>query len=889
MELDLEEPEGGAKAHELIRHPVTRALLFTKAGQPIRISELPLALKAVSPKAAGGDYRLELSLPDGSMPAPSYLVLPGSPTYYLAGETAYPGPSHELTFEASQFPLAIPAQAMESEEGLRYLNIAGVPMPPQLASKVERVRVPVAIYCSLEATTGTSSSHEAVQVRVRTAPPPGFVTRAFTPHGWVIHKDRRKGGSKRVPGKIYILDESSMGLLPALIEPLGAAYGFDQAASWRVRLTKNFAVKFAEWLAGLPEDVEVELEGELASFREKAIGAKLNLECTETEVDWFDLKVTVQAEDSSLTPAELKALLDAKGNYVRLEGRGWRRLAFDLSEQEDADLARLGLSTGDFTSEPQRLHALQLADKRASRLLPEAQAQKVMRRAEELQTRVAPPVPEVIRASLRPYQLEGFHFLAYLTTNRFGGILADDMGLGKTVQTLTWLAWLGSTAPLEPPQQLQQQTDPSKPSVAGGPSLVVCPKSVTDNWRAEAARFYPELRVVIGKGLDAGTLATTLAACDLLVLNYAQLRLLSVELAKVPWRAVILDEGQFVKNPESQTARAARALPAQQRLVLSGTPIENRLLDLWSLMSFAMPGVLGTRAHFQKSYNQASDSLARRRLASRVRPFLLRRTKSEVAKDLPDRVEEDILCEMEGVQLTQYKAEYKRARLLLLNMRTEADLNENRFHFLTSLLRLRQICCHPGLYAPEQVKHVGCKVEALVDLLEPLMTEDAKVLVFSQFVEMLELLRAELEFREWRHFMLTGETQDRGALVQEFQATKGPAVFLLSLKAGGFGLNLTAASYVVLFDPWWNPAVENQAIDRTHRIGQTNKVMAYRLVVKDSIEEKIRVLQRQKQQLAEDVLGEESFARGLTLDDLKYLFRDDVEGPVFVGADLGKK
>jgi SNF2 family DNA or RNA helicase len=546
---------------------------------------------------------------------------------------------------------------------------------------------------------------------------------------------------------------------------------------------------------------------------------------------------------------------------VRLAGKGWRRLQFNLSEQEDEQLARLGLNPREMTSEPQRLHALQLADAAAKPFLPEAQFESVQRRAAEIQARVTPVLPATVHAELRPYQLEGFQFLAYLSTNHFGGILADDMGLGKTLQTLAWLAWLREGA-----------------AAAGGkapipPSLVVCPKSVTDNWRAEAARFVPGLRVKVWGSGEAAALPDHLRDADLHVLNYTQLRALEDALPAARWLAVILDEGQYIKNPSSQTAIVARLLQAQHRLVLTGTPIENRLLDLWSLMSFAMPGALGSRAGFGRLFDAKEDPFARRRLAARVRPFLLRRTKSQVAKDLPDRIEEDLFCELEGVQKTLYRAELKRAQQMLLRVTTQKQLNTERFTLLTSLLRLRQICCHPRL-VQDSARGPAAKVEALLEQLEPLMEEGQKVLVFSQFVSMLELLREALAEKGWPLFFLSGETEDRGELVQQFQAAEGAGIFLISLKAGGFGLNLTAASYVVLFDPWWNPAVENQAIDRTHRIGQLRKVIAYRLLIKDSIEQKIRALQRQKKALAEDVLGEEKFAQALTLDDLRFLFAD---------------
>ena len=405
------------------------------------------------------------------------------------------------------------------------------------------------------------------------------------------------------------------------------------------------------------------------------------------------------------------------------------------------------------------------------------------------------------------------------------------------------------------------------------PSLVVCPKSVMDNWHAEAARFTPGLRVKLWPASELSDFCNQLDSADLHVVNYSQLRSLGKSLAPVRWRVVILDEGQYIKNPNSQTAQVARSLRAQHRLVLSGTPIENRLLDLWSLMAFTMPGVLGSRAQFARLYDTKGDPFARRRLSARVRPFLLRRTKGQVAKDLPDRTEEDLFCEIEGEQKTLYSAELKRAQQLLLGIKTQKELAKHQFHFLTSLLRLRQICCDPRLVSTNS-KEAGAKTEALLEQLEPLMEEGHKVLVFSQFVQLLDLLKPALEARNWPLFYLAGDTENRGELVSRFQSAEGSAIFLISLKAGGFGLNLTAASYVILFDPWWNPAVENQAIDRTHRIGQVNKVIAYRLLIKNSIEEKIRELQKKKKALAEDVLGEEKFAQSLTLGDLQFLFAD---------------
>ena len=397
--------------------------------------------------------------------------------------------------------------------------------------------------------------------------------------------------------------------------------------------------------------------------------------------------------------------------------------------------------------------------------MPEETCAKIERRVADLKARVTPDVPQAIQAELRPYQREGFHFLAYLSENRFGGILADDMGLGKTLQAFAWLAWLRSAA-------FGQATGKSHP-----PSLVVCPKSVADNWHAESIKFAPSIQVRVWSASDIKDMSASLAKADLHVINYSQLRSMGDELARERFLAIILDEGQYIKNPTSQTAQVARKLRSEHRLVLSGTPIENRLLDLWSLMNFAMPGVLGTRAEFGRLYDSKSDPLARQRLSARVRPFLIRRTKAQVARDLPDRMEEDLFCELEGEQKTLYRAELKRAQALLLGLKTAAALNKQRFNFLTSLLRLRQICCHPRLVRPNS-KAESAKVEALFETLEPLIAEGEKVLVFSQFVELLQILREKIESNGWRTWYLAGDTENRGDLVRDFQSAEGaPACF----------------------------------------------------------------------------------------------------------------
>ena len=472
-------------------------------------------------------------------------------------------------------------------------------------------------------------------------------------------------------------------------------------------------------------------------------------------------------------------------------------------------------------------------------------------------------MPDSVKAELRPYQKAGFDFLCHLTGLKLGGILADDMGLGKTLQTLSWLAWLrGQNA--------------RKPK----PALVICPASVLHNWRRESNRFTPHLKVlVLESGAARHNLRKQIPQHDLIVTNYALLRRDLEALQKFEFRAIILDEAQFIKNPSAQVTQSVKQLRADQRLALTGTPLENRLLDLWSIVDFIQPGYLGSQNHFTETYEPRGgedaawgQKIARRRLAARLRPLMLRRLKRQVAQDLPDRIEERRDCELGESQRKLYLAELRRSRERVMQTMAEKGVAKSKMHVLAALTRLRQICCHPDLVGNDSASG---KTETLFELLEPLLDEGQKVLVFSQFVQMLQILEKECRQRQIPTHILTGETKARQEVVNAFQNDSNAAVFLLSLRAAGTGLNLTTASYVVLYDPWWNPAVEAQAVDRSHRIGQTRTVNAYRLIAPGTVEEKIWELQQRKAQTISDVLGEEGFARSLSKDDLEYLFSED--------------
>ncbi len=874
--LNSSEPNSRRTLAFLIRQSGLASRLVNSEGEPLARPSAPLRWQLFPPEEIQGDYRLRLIQPDGT-PAPNiHATFPGEPTLFLATDAIFSGPPVDDRLLALNTETTVPAAAVESRGGVRFLRNLGLDLPPRLVDRVRLIPLKPLLRLDLrQLTHGSDAEHCTMEVL-------GISADATLVERWNGSQWQEPPGAKPVesttaPGgdQIVSVDRTGLAGIGAHIESGGFRWDFARHV-WTLRVTRMFPDKFVPWLQSLPKDLSIELRGELGSFLNAQVSGRVRLAVSEGDsIDWFDLRVVLDVSDTSLTKEELKLLLDARGRWVRLTNKGWRRLDFQLTAAEDEQLARLGLSPHELSAESQRLHVLQIDPEAATGLLPEETLLRIRIRTQEIRTRVHPPQPSSVRAELRPYQLEGFHYLAYLATNGFGGVLADDMGLGKTLQTLTWIAWLreetaaGRIASRATPGDKARKTR----SNSAAPILVVCPKSVCDNWRAEAERFTPHLRIRAWRGTELDNMPGRLAEADIHILNYNQLRGIGEALAEHQFLAVVLDEGQYIKNPGSVTALIAKTLRADHRLVLSGTPIENRLLDLWSLMSFAMPGLLGTRNGFQKQFDSAQDPLARRRLGARIRPFLLRRTKSQVARDLPDRIEEDLFCELEGDQLSLYRAELKRAQQLLLRVGSAKQLQQERFNLLTSLLRLRQICCHPKLIQPDSTAP-SAKVEALIEQLEPLMEEGQKVLVFSQFVSLLELLQSEMHARQWNTFFLAGETEDRGALVREFQAAEGNAVFLISLKAGGFGLNLTAASYVVLFDPWWNPAVEAQAIDRSHRIGQTQKVIAYRLLIKDSLEEKIRALQKSKKALADDILGEETFANNLSLEDFQFLFND---------------
>jgi len=451
---------------------------------------------------------------------------------------------------------------------------------------------------------------------------------------------------------------------------------------------------------------------------------------------------------------------------------------------------------------------------------------------------------------LRPYQKEGVAFMQFLGDRGFGALLADEMGLGKTVQLLALIA--------------------SRFGEGDDPALVVCPASLVTNWEREARRFIPGMRVGIVNGSGRREIDRLFDDNDLVVLSYAAARLNVDKLKKRRFSFLVLDEAQHIKNPGSGNAKSCKNLSAARRIVLSGTPLENSPEDLWSIMDFLQSGMLGPLAEFRRTYcgSAAEDPELKQELAARIAPFIKRRTKTCVTPDLPKRSELTLYCELAAEQRALYERTLEEGRALL---RSRAA-GRNGAAIFEVLLRLRQICCHPALLPDGAGRGVpSAKTELLAELLHENIDSSHKLLLFSQFTSLLQLLRNELDADSIPYEYLDGSTRDRQKRVDNFNSNGGIPLFLLSLKAGGTGLNLTGADTVIIYDPWWNPAVEAQAADRTHRIGQTRPVTILKLVVKDSIEEKILMLQEQKRRLFDAVIADPAAGGGLTLEELRML------------------
>lgn len=579
-------------------------------------------------------------------------------------------------------------------------------------------------------------------------------------------------------------------------------------------------------------------------------------------IDWFDLTATVEFGDETIPLADVLTALRRREVMVRL-GNGTVGLLPDDWLKRYGPLA----ATGEITEDGLRFKPSQAA---LLDVLLAAQAEhggvtiddtfaKARQRLHDFdRVRDAEP-PPTFQGTLRPYQREGLGWLQFLRQFSFGGCLADDMGLGKTIMVLALLEQLRTT-PLEDESQRR-------------PSLIVVPRSLVHNWHSEAAKFAPGLRVLDYSGATRSRLVEPVRDVDIILSTYGTLRRDVEHLRTMEFEYVILDESQAIKNSSTVAAKAVRLLRARHRLALSGTPIENHLGELWSLFDFLNPGLLGTAAVFQGSTGMMRpDAETLASMARGLRPFILRRTKEQVASDLPRRTEQTLVCDLDTKQRNFYNSVRAHYRQSLLTRVDRDGLAKSKMHILEALLRLRQAACHPGLVDKTKEDDPSAKLDLLVPRLIEIAESGHKALVFSQFTSLLALLRRRLADTGLAYEYLDGRTRDRKRRVERFQSDPLCPLFLISLKAGGVGLNLTAAGYVFLLDPWWNPAVEAQAIDRAHRIGQTREVFAYRLIAKDTVEEKVVELQQSKRALADAILSADAGGiTGITREELAAL------------------
>ena len=578
-------------------------------------------------------------------------------------------------------------------------------------------------------------------------------------------------------------------------------------------------------------------------------------------IDWFDLTATVEFDNETIPLGDVLAALRRRESMVRL-GDGTVGLLPSEWLKRYGPLA----ATGEVTADGLRFKPSQAA---LLDVLLDAQAEhgavtidETFDRARQQlrgfdRIRDAAPPPS-FQGTLRPYQREGLGWLQFLRQFSFGGCLADDMGLGKTIMVLALLDGVRAGAEGRPDRR---------------PSLIIVPRSLVHNWHSEAARFAPALRVLDYSGAGRGHLTREVNDADIVLSTYGTLRRDVDALRTMEFEYVVLDESQAIKNASTVAAKAVRLLRARHRLALSGTPIENHIGELWSLFEFLNPGLLGASSAFQGAAGAMrpdADTLAT--MARGLRPFILRRTKAQVASDLPPRIEQTLVCDLEPKQRAFYNSIRTHYRQSVLARVDRDGLSKSKMHILEALLRLRQAACHPGLVDDKRLGDGSAKLDVLVPRLIEIAESGHKALVFSQFTSFLALLRQRLDAEGLTYEYLDGRVRDRRSHVERFQNDAACPLFLISLKAGGVGLNLTAAGYVFLLDPWWNPAVESQAIDRAHRIGQTRDVFAYRLIAQDTIEEKVVELQRSKRALADAILSADAGGiKGITREELAAL------------------
>jgi superfamily II DNA or RNA helicase len=847
----------------------------------VRRSDQPPASYIVEGVLRRGEERLDFAKP--------FLLLQGGLIFTSESAAALDdgGAFHWISILRRSGAISVP----ESQIGEFMTEALGAPHPPRL-DLPEELRYEEVTAKPQPCLTVKSQQYNS-RLRARLS-----FDYAGESRNTLLDKDDPRRGVYEIERKRYLLRDkgfeaaAASRLMEMGLKYAGATY-YERQSGWEVAPSK--LPRLVRDL--ISEGWHVEAEGKI--FRNPGeIKIQVN-----SGIDWFELHGSVDFGGVTARLPELLAALKRGDQMVKLDDGAYGMLPEDWLKKYGL-LAGLGEEHEDHLrfrkTQVGVLDALLAAQPGADFDEAFARARAELKRFDGVDP--AEP-PETFYGELRPYQKDGLGWMHFLRQFGFGGCLADDMGLGKTVQVL---ALLEARRRLR--DEAERQTDgeteaknesaknrgrdrknnngdgkeendgssappPLRPSLS--PSLAVVPKSLVFNWKQEAAKFTPKLRVLDHTGqFRQKESMEHFREYDLILTTYGTLRNDAVAFKDLRFDYLILDEAQAIKNADTASAKAARLLQGDHRLTLSGTPVENHLGELWSMFEFLNPGMLGAASVFKLTGGVARnpEEATRKLLAQALRPFILRRTKSQVAKDLPPKQEQTIFCELEPKQRKLYDELRDHYRNTLLDRIAREGIGKAKMHVLEALLRLRQAACHPGLIDKKRVKEASAKLDLLTPQLAELFEEGHKVLVFSQFTSFLSILRDQLDRENLHYEYLDGKTRDRQGRVDKFQTDPDCKLFLISLKAGGLGLNLTAAEYVYLLDPWWNPAVEAQAIDRAHRIGQTRQVFAYRIIARDTVEEKVLALQNTKRDLADAIINaDNSLIRDLGKEDLELL------------------
>ncbi len=887
------------------------ALVHSRGQEPVRLVEEPAAVglnltrysdgphpagdaapKTPDGAAAGGLSLAPTITVEGAVVDPAAVGTIGRPAHGIfltSGADALPGVA-----PADSVITLAPLESGLSEELLTFVTTGTTLHIPAR----DESRFLTGFYPKLKQSARVTASDESVELPALAVPTLSLLANYGADHRVRLHWEWHYKSGKLVtaqplwrhPGDHgYRDDPAEAGILETVGQPWDVvpALGESATGGWGTpRLAASAELSGLDTLAFTEEvlprlrelpGVAVDTAGDMADYREAEEAPVVAISTKATDQrDWFDLGIVITLEGQPVSFAALFSALAAgqtrmllpSGAYFSLDLPELHQLralideARSLQDNKDAPLQISRFQAGLWDE----LAQLGIVDEQAA-AWREAVGGLLEGGVKGLH------LPATLNAELRPYQLEGFNWLSFLYRHGLGGVLADDMGLGKTVQALALICAAKEAT-------REAATVPGAGAVPGAaPFLVVAPTSVVGNWEAETARFAPGLtvRAISETFAKSGSKpAEAMAGADIVITSYALFRIDYDAYAGREWSGLVLDEAQFVKNHQSKAYQCARKLPAVFKLAITGTPLENNLMEFWALTSIVAPGLFSSPKRFaeyyQKPVEKNGDKAQLDKLRRRVRPLMMRRTKEQVIHDLPPKQEQILEVVLNPRHQKVYQTHLQRERQKILGLID--DVNKNRFTIFQSLTLLRQLSLDPSLIDPSLSGVRSSKLDVLFEQLDDLVAEGHRALIFSQFTGFLGKVRERLIEEGIEFCYLDGSTRNRTDVVNEFKNGAAP-VFLISLKAGGFGLNLTEADYVFLLDPWWNPASEAQAVDRTHRIGQARNVMVYRLVAKDTIEEKVMALKAKKSQLFADVMEGDALSGGaLTADDLAGLFND---------------